>query len=116
MVLKSLDQFMGAGGVVASLQRGAKVSTDVYDPDKSKAAGPIYLNEGDEECGLCGELITGDDYPGAGYGNVLARLKLKYGDTACVECLPQLKGAEGESETEDETPDAEGDEAAPAAD
>lgn len=116
MVLKSLDQFMGAGGVVASLQRGAQLSTDVYDPDKSKAAGPIYLHEGDEECGLCGELITGEDYPGAGYGNVLANMKLKYGDTACAECLPQLKAEGSESENEDEEPDAEADGATASAD
>lgn len=110
MPLRSLDDYMGAGGVVASLQRGCKLSTDVYDPDKSKAAGPIYLNEGDEVCDECGELITGEDYPGAGYGNVLARLKLKYGGTACRECLPRLKGEE------EEPPEADGDGAAASAD
>ena len=85
-MLRSLDDFTSAGGVAASLQRGAKISTDVYDPDKSKAAGPIYLDEGDEVCADCGELITGEAYRGADYGNVLARLKLKYGRTLCPEC------------------------------
>lgn len=112
MVLKSLDDYMSAGGIVAALQRGCDLATDVYDEDKSKAAGPIYLHEGDEACGLCGELITPEDYRGAGYGNILARLKLKYGDTACPECLPQLK-AEDESE---EPPEADGDETPASAD
>ena len=112
MPLRSLDDYMTAGALVASLQRGCKLSTEVYDPDKSKAAGPIYLTEGDEVCDECGELITGEDYPGANYGNVLARLKLKYDGTACAACLPQLKG---EDEAEG-TPEADGDESAASAD
>jgi hypothetical protein len=110
--LKSLDDYMSAGGIVASLQLGCTLATDVYNPDKSKAAGPIHLTEGDEVCDECGELITAEDYPGANYGNVLARLKLKYDGTACSACLPQLKGR-GEDE---EPPGADGDEAAASAD
>lgn len=99
-MLRSLDDFTTAGGVVASLQRGARISTDVYDPDKSKAAGPIYLEEGDELCGECETLITTKEYPGADYGNVLGRLKLKYGRTLCAECHGKVC-LNGSGETED---------------
>lgn len=113
MPLRSLDRFTSAGQVVASLQKGETVSTDVLP---TGTASYVYLTEGDECCGLCGDLITGKDYPGAGYANVLGNMKHQYGDTACAECLPQLKAAGSESESADEDPDEEADKRAASAD
>lgn len=97
---RSVDDFMTAGGVAAALQGGCTLQTGVYDPDKTSAAGPIYLEEGDELCGECGDLITNNDYPGANYANLLATLKLKYGTTYCAECHDRVclseSGEEGE--------------------
>jgi len=88
MPIRDLSDWTTAGGIVASLQKGVRLKTDVSKPG---AAGPVYLEEGDETCFECGCLITGDHYPGAGYGNLLGNQKLKYGDTACPEHLEDLR-------------------------
>ena len=88
MPIHNLSEWTTPGALVASMQRGVRFCTDVKKPG---AAGSVYLEEGDELCFECECLITGDHYPGASYGNVLARQKLKYGDTACPEHLPDLQ-------------------------
>jgi len=84
-MIGSVDEYMTPGGVVAALERGCKLSTDVYDPEKTKAAGPVYLHPGDEVCSECGSVIA-DEFGPAPYAKVLANMKLKHGETYCVEC------------------------------
>lgn len=69
-----------------TLEGGGTVATEVYDPEASKAAGPVYLKAGDQVCSGCGEVIQPDEYPGADWANLLARLKLQYGHTVCRDC------------------------------
>lgn len=72
--------------VFGTLEGGGTVASEVYDPEKSVAAGPVYLKAGDQVCSGCGEVIQPSAYPGADYANLLARLKLQYGHTVCPEC------------------------------
>lgn len=74
------------GALVACLERGGTVATEVHDPEQSTAAGPVYLRAGDQECSGCEALIDADEYPGAAWASVLARQKLKYGHTMCRGC------------------------------
>lgn len=83
----------GTPTLVAAMQKGTTVKTEVWDPEASKAAGPVYLTEGDEVCSGCDTLITPDEYPGADWANLLARLKLQYGHTVCAECHGALPDA-----------------------
>jgi len=81
----------GVGALVACLERGGTVATEVYDPEKSKAAGPVYLQAGDHECSGCGTLIDTDEFPGANWANILANQRLKYGHTMCRECHQEVQ-------------------------
>lgn len=76
------------------LERGGKVRTGVSDPEKTDAAGPIYLSPEDTECSGCGEAIGADEFPGADWANVLARQKLLYGHTMCRVCHDEVSGCE----------------------
>ena len=82
--------------IFGTLTAGGTVGTEVYDPEKSKAAGPVYLKAGDHVCSACGEDILPEDYPGADYANLLARLKLQYGHTVCPDCHGALGGGDGQ--------------------
>ncbi len=82
--------------VFGCLERGGTVGSEVYDPEKSKAAGPVYLKGGDQACSGCGTVIQPEDYPGADYANILARLKLQYGHTVCPDCHASLGGGDSE--------------------
>ncbi len=77
-------------GVFGTLEGGGTVASEVYDPEKSKAAGPVYLQAGDQVCSGCDTVIQPDEYPGAAYANILARLKLQYGHTVCADCHASL--------------------------
>lgn len=87
------SEWESVGVLVGALQGGRMVETEVYDPEKPKAAGVIMLKPGDEQCSGCGTLIDGDEYPGASWANVLARQKLKYGHTMCRECHQVVAGS-----------------------
>ena len=85
-MFREIDDPERAGIIVSWLEQGATVATDVYDPEKSKAAGPVYLKAGDHLCEVCGALIE-DEFGGAPYGRILANQRLKYGYTVCAGCL-----------------------------
>lgn len=72
--------------LLGALEGGRMVRTTVYDPEKSKAAGPVFLKPGDQECSGCGTLIDEEQYPGASWANVLGQQRLKYGHTMCRDC------------------------------
>lgn len=78
------------GVLVGALQGGRMVKTEVYDPEKTKAAGPVFLKPGDEVCSGCDTLIDEDEYPGASWANVLAQQRLKYGHTMCRACHQEV--------------------------
>lgn len=91
MAFKKSENWSDAA-VFGTLEGGGTVGSEVYDPEKSKAAGPVYLNAGDTVCSGCGEVIRPSAYPGADYANLLARLKLQYGHTVCPECHGAVNG------------------------
>lgn len=84
----------GVGTLVACLAAGGTVATEVYDPEKSAAAGPVCLQEGDEVCSGCETLIDTDEFPGANWANILANQRLKYGHTMCCACHQEVSACE----------------------
>lgn len=78
--------------LLGALDGGRMVKTEVYDPEKTKAAGAIMLKPGDERCSGCDTLIDGDEYPGGNWANILATQRLKYGHTMCRECHAEVTG------------------------
>jgi len=91
MSIRELPERRTPGLVTAGLARGTTYRTEVFDPEKTRAAGPIYLKPGDEQCSVCDRLIEGSDYPGADFPALLARLKLRHGHTLCPQCLDEVQ-------------------------
>lgn len=79
-----------AAALIGHLDRNGQVLTGVYRPEKTRAAGPVILTPGDQDCSGCGTRIDADDYPGAAWANVLARQKLQYGHTMCQDCHQEV--------------------------
>lgn len=78
--------------LLGALQGGNMVRTEVFDPEATKAAGPVFLRPGDHVCSGCGALIDGEEFPGAAWANLLAQQKLQYGHTMCSDCHKAVKG------------------------